>query len=91
MQEFIIYQDELIKGHLISLLNEIPSFNRNRLLKLCLDMLNCLSNKLEIRPQVFSSVITVPGIIFQISTAMGDLYSRFTPRYTDEHGYMCQF
>ena len=50
MQEFIIYQDELIKGHLINLLNEIPGFNMKRLLKLRLDMLNCLFNKLEIRP-----------------------------------------
>ena len=91
MQEFIIYQDEHIKGHLISLLNEIPGINMKRLLKLRLDMLNCLSNKLEIRPQIFSSVITVPDIIFQISTAMGDLYSRFTPIYTGEHGNMRQF
>ena len=42
MQEFIIYQDELIKGHLINLLYEIPGFNMKRLLKLRLDMLNCL-------------------------------------------------
>ena len=91
MQEFIIYQDELIKGHLVNRLNEIPSFNRKRLLKLCLDMLYCFSNKLEILPQVFSSVITVLDIIFRIPTAMGDLYSSFTPRYTDEHGNMRQF
>ena len=79
MQEFIIYQDELIKGHLVNLLNEIPGFNMKRLLKLRLDMLNCLSNKLEIRPQVFSSVITVPDIIFQISTAIGGFITDLHP------------
>ena len=75
MQEFIIYQDELIKGHLVNRLNVISSFNRKRLLKLCLDMLYCFSNKLEIRPQVFFSVITVLDIIFLIPTAMGGIYT----------------
>ena len=72
-------QDEIIKGHLVNLLNEIPGFNMKRLLKLRLDMLNCLSNKLEIRPQVFSSVITVPDIIFQISTAIGGFITDLHP------------
>lgn len=46
---------------------------------------------LEIRPQVFSSVIAVPGIVFQISAAIGAIYHRFTPRYTGEHENMRHF
>ena len=87
MQEFIIYQDELIKGHLVNLLNEIPGFNLKRLLKLRLDMLNCLSKKSKIRSQVFSSVITVLDIIFRIPIAMGDLSQIYTQihRRTRKH------
>ena len=46
---------------------------------------------LEINPPVFPSVIAVPGIVFQISAAIGAIYHRFTPRYTGEHENMRHF